>query len=103
MLSVAEALSRILAGLRPLGSEQVAVSEALGRVLAEDVTARVTQPPAAVSAVDGYAVRAAGVAAVPARLAMIGQAPAGRRVEGRIGPGETGRLFPRAPLPEGAG
>ena len=102
MLSVAEALGRILAGLRPLGSEQVAVSEALGRVLAEDVTARVTQPPAAVSAMDGYAVRAADVAAVPARLAMIGQVPAGSRFEGRIGPGETVRIFTGAPLPEGA-
>ena len=102
MLSVAEALGRILAGLRPLGSEQVAVSEALGRVLAEDVTARVTQPPAAVSAMDGYAVRAADVAAVPARLAMIGQVPAGSRFEGRIGPGETMRIFTGAPLPEGA-
>jgi molybdopterin molybdotransferase len=102
MLSVAEALGRILAGLRPLGSEQVAVSEALGRVLAEDVTARVTQPPAAVSAMDGYAVRAADVAAVPARLAMIGHVPAGSRFEGRVGPGETVRIFTGAPLPEGA-
>jgi molybdopterin molybdotransferase len=102
MLSVAEALGRILAGLRPLGSEQVAVSEALGRVLAEDVTARVTQPPAAVSAMDGYAVRAADVAAVPARLTMIGQVPAGSRFEGRVGPGETVRIFTGAPLPEGA-
>jgi molybdopterin molybdotransferase len=102
MLSVAEALSRILAGLRPLGSEQVAVSDALGRVLAEDVTARVTQPPAAVSAMDGYAVRAADVAAVPARLAVIGEVPAGRRFEGRVGPGETVRIFTGAPLPAGA-
>ena len=101
MLSVAEALGRILAGLRPLGSEQVAVSEALGRVLAEDVTARVTQPPAAVSAMDGYAVRAADVAAVPARLTMIGQVPAGSRFAGRVNPGETVRIFTGAPLPEG--
>jgi molybdopterin molybdotransferase len=101
MLSVAEALGRILAGLRPLGSEQVAISEALGRVLAEDVTARVTQPPAAVSAMDGYAVRAADVAAVPARLTMIGQVPAGRRFDGRVNPGETVRIFTGAPLPEG--
>jgi len=101
MLSVAEALGRILAGLRPLGSEQVAVSDALGRVLAEDVTARVTQPPTAVSAMDGYAVRAADVAAVPARLTMIGQVPAGSRFDGRVGPGETVRIFTGAPLPDG--
>jgi hypothetical protein len=102
VLSVAEALGRILAGLRPLGSEQVAVSDALGRVLAEDVTARVTQPPAAVSAMDGYAVRAADVAAVPARLAVIGEVPAGRRFAGQVGPGETVRIFTGAPLPAGA-
>jgi len=102
MLTVAEARVRILAGLRPLGSEQVAVSEGLGRVLAEDVAARVTQPPAAVSAMDGYAVRAADVAVVPARLTLIGEVPAGSSFAGRVGPGETVRIFTGAPLPAGA-
>src|SRR5882724_6742559 len=102
MLSVAEARARIVAAFHPLGSEQVGLLSALGRVLAEDVTARVTQPPAAVSAMDGYAVRAADVATVPARLTMIGQVPAGSRFESRVGPGETVRIFTGAPLPEGA-
>jgi molybdopterin molybdotransferase len=102
MLSVAEARGRILAGLRPLGSEQLAVSDALGRVLAEDVVARVTQPPAAVSAMDGYAVRAADVAVVPVRLTLIGEVPAGSSFAGRVGPGETVRIFTGAPLPAGA-
>ena len=80
MLSVTEARARILAAFSPLGGEQIALENALGRVLAEPVTARVTQPPAAVSAMDGYAVRAADVAAVPARLRVTqsiaaGQAP----------------------------
>ena len=65
MLSVAEARARIVAAFHPLGSEQVGLLSALGRVLASDVAARVTQPPAAVSAMDGYAVRADDVAKVP--------------------------------------
>jgi len=102
MLSVAEALGRILSGLRPLGSEQIAVSDALGRVLAEDVTARVTQPPAAVSAMDGYAVRAADVAAAPAVLAVVEDLPAGKRSQRKLGAGEAARIMTGAALPEGA-
>ena len=63
----------------PLGSvptgmpaEEVPLTAGLGRILAEDVTARLTQPPVAVSAMDGYAVRAVDVATVPARLTVIG-------------------------------
>ena len=86
MLSVAEALARITAAFAPLPGETVGLGEALGRVLAEDVAARVTQPPTDVSAMDGYAVRAADVAqvsgggitnSVPARLEVVGRAPAG--------------------------
>ena len=71
MISVAEARSRILQALEPMPAEQVGLSDGLGRVLARDVAARRTQPPLAVSAMDGYAVRAADVAALPARLAAI--------------------------------
>jgi molybdopterin molybdotransferase len=81
MLSVAEALTRITAAFAPLPAETVGLTGALGRVLAEDVVARVTQPPKDVSAMDGYAVRAADVTQVtadtPARLAVIGRVPAG--------------------------
>ncbi len=59
MLSVAEALARITAAFEALPGETVGLGEALGRVLAEDVAARVTQPPKDVSAMDGYAVRTA--------------------------------------------
>jgi molybdopterin molybdotransferase len=102
MLSVAEARSRILAGFAPLSAEQVALPAALGRVLAEDVRARLTQPPFAVSAMDGYAVRAADVAKVPVRLKIAGYAQAGGELAPRLSAGEAARIFTGAPLPEGA-
>jgi molybdopterin molybdotransferase len=101
MLSVAEARARIVAAFRPLGSEQVGLAQALGRVLAEDVAARLTQPPADVSAMDGYAVRSVDVASVPARLRIVGQAPAGSSYDRAVGPGEAVRIFTGGPLPEG--
>src|SRR5207248_3068467 len=105
MISVEEARQRLLDGLAgsaPLPAEDVALDAAHGRVLAEDVAARVTQPPAAMSAMDGYAVRGADVAAAPARLRQVGYVPAGQRHEGRVGPGEAVRLFTGAPIPDGA-
>ena len=81
MISVEQALDRILAGLGgPMPAEEVALTAGLGRILAEDVTAALTQPPMAVSAMDGYAVRSADVASVPTKLTVIGVAPAGREV-----------------------
>ncbi|HEY4636558.1 MAG TPA: molybdopterin molybdenumtransferase MoeA, partial [Rhodospirillales bacterium] len=62
MISVAEALAKVVAGINRVPSEQVSLSDALGRVLAEDVVSRLTHPPAAMSAMDGYAVRARDVA-----------------------------------------
>jgi molybdopterin molybdotransferase len=102
MLSVAEARARIVAAFHPLGSEQVGLLSALGRVLAADVAARVTQPPAAVSAMDGYAVRADDVAKIPARLRIVGQAPAGGSYEGPVTAGQAVRIFTGGPLPAGA-
>jgi molybdopterin molybdotransferase len=101
MISVAEARARILAALTPLGSETVPVAESLGRVLAEDLAARVTQPPAAVSAMDGYAVRGADVTTAPAVLRRIGAVPAGGAFDSVVGAGECVRIFTGAPLPEG--
>ncbi|MCW5770913.1 MAG: molybdopterin molybdotransferase MoeA [Rhodospirillaceae bacterium] len=102
MISVAEARARILAGVAPVGSEQVSIAEAGGRTLAADVVARVTQPPAPVSAMDGYAVRHADIAAVPATLRIVGTAPAGRPFAGTVGAGETVRIFTGASMPAGA-
>ena len=65
MIPVIKALSQILENVTETCAEQVALNDALGRVLAHDVTARLTQPWADVSAMDGYAVRAADVASVP--------------------------------------
>ncbi|QEX22312.1 molybdopterin molybdenumtransferase MoeA [Hypericibacter adhaerens] len=102
MIPVEQAQKQICAAFRPLPAEQVGLAEALGRVLAEEVTARVSHPPFAVSAMDGYAVRAADVATVPVRLKLVGTAPAGGHYEGRVGPGEAVRILTGGPLPEGA-
>jgi molybdopterin molybdotransferase len=102
MISVEEARARLLTPLKPLGGEFVSLAEAHGRVLAEDVVARRTQPPFAVSAMDGYAVRAADVARVPAELRVIGSVPAGQRYDGSVAAGQAVRIFTGAPVPDGA-
>jgi molybdopterin molybdotransferase len=106
MISVQEALDRILKSFAPLPAETVGLADAFGRVLAEDISARVTQPPHAVSAMDGYAVRAADVASVkpgvPVTLKVIGAVPAGSLFKGEVGPDEAVRIFTGAPLPRGA-
>ena len=101
MISVEEALSRLLAPLEKLPPEQISIAEAVGRVLAEDIPARRTQPPFAVSAMDGYAVRADDVKTVPTELRIIAEIPAGAGFGGHVGPGETARIFTGAPLPAG--
>jgi molybdopterin molybdotransferase len=101
LLPVEEARARILASLTPTAAETIALPEAAGRVLARPVLARLTQPPADVSAMDGYALRAAdGV--LGARLAVIGAAPAGHPFVGSVGPGQAVRIFTGGFLPEGA-
>jgi molybdopterin molybdotransferase len=102
LLPVAEARALILAEVEPLASETVALAEAHGRVLAEDLEASRDQPPFAASAMDGYAVRAQDIATLPASLKIIGKVPAGRRFRGAVGPGEAVRIFTGAPVPEGA-
>jgi molybdopterin molybdotransferase len=102
LLSVAEALARVTQGLEPLGAESVALDSANGRVLAEDLAALLTQPPFDVSAMDGYAARAEDVAVLPATLRLIGISAAGAGFDGKVGQGETVRVFTGAPVPEGA-
>jgi len=101
-MPVAEALERVLAGAEPLPAEAAPLVDAHGRVLADAVAALRTQPPANVSAMDGYAVRAADVAAVPARLKLVGEVAAGHPFEGTIGAGEAARIFTGGVLPPGA-
>lgn len=102
LLPVDAALARVLDGVAPLPGTDVSLGDAAGRVLAAPVVAGRTQPPFPASAMDGYAVRAADVAAVPARLAVIGSSAAGRRFEGRVEAGQAVRIFTGAPVPDGA-
>ena len=78
LISVAEALDHVLAHAGALPADEVPLDAACGRVLTYDLKARRTQPPADVSAMDGYAVRAGDVAAAPVRLKVIGEVAAGR-------------------------
>ncbi len=101
MISVEEARARILADLRATSAEVVALADVWNRVTAADVIARLTQPPADVSAMDGYALRGAD-GALGARLTVIGAAPAGHPFEGSVGPGQIVRLFTGSVVPDGA-
>ncbi|MBM9594424.1 molybdopterin molybdotransferase MoeA [Roseitranquillus sediminis] len=101
MISVAEALDRVLALVDRLDAEEVALSEAGGRVLAERVEARRDQPPFRASIMDGYAVRSQDVAP-GARLQVVGDVAAGGAFAGTVAAGQAVRIFTGAPVPEGA-
>jgi molybdopterin molybdotransferase len=102
MISVEEAVERIVAAFAPVEAEGVPLDAALDRVLAEDVIARCDQPPFDVSSMDGYAVRAADVAGPPVRLKVIGASPAGHPFDGAIGANEAVRIFTGGVMPKGA-
>jgi molybdopterin molybdotransferase len=102
LMSVAEVQTRILSGVTPLGAEAVSIYVAAGRVLAEDLKAKLTQPPFHASAMDGYAVRAVDIGSVPVRLKVIGSSAAGHGFAGDVGPREAVRIFTGAPVPAGA-
>src|SRR2546423_860032 len=101
-MPVADALTAILAGAEPLPEEVIALDAAHHRILARDVAARRTQPPQAMSAMDGYAVRAADAADLSARLKVIGEVAAGRPFAHKVGPGEAIRIFTGGVIPDGA-
>ena len=101
LMPVAEALAKVLAGVEPLPFEAASLAEAHGRVLASDLKALRTQPPANVSAMDGYAVRGEDVASVPARLKVVGEVAAGRPFAGAVGAQEAARIFTGGVLPPG--
>jgi molybdopterin molybdotransferase len=102
LISVAEALEHVLAHAAPLPAEEVPLAEADGRVLAYGLKALRTQPPADVSAMDGYAVRASDVATAPVRLKIIGEVAAGRPFASVVGLGEAARIFTGGVVPQGA-
>lgn len=101
MISVDEARARILAGLRPTAAEIVPLAAAWGRVTAQPVAARLTQPPQDVSAMDGYALRAED-GTLGAVLTVVGSAPAGHPWPGSLAPGQALRLFTGSIVPVGA-
>ncbi|MDD1516950.1 MULTISPECIES: molybdopterin molybdotransferase MoeA [Bradyrhizobium] len=101
LMPVSDALAAVLTGAEPLAEEMVRLDEAHHRVLAHDVAARRTQPPEAMSAMDGYAVRASD-AAIETRLTVVGEVAAGRPFAGRVGPGEAVRIFTGGVVPDGA-
>ena len=106
MLSVAEALERVLSGVPVLGTESVTLGEARARVLAEPVVAAREIPPWDNSSMDGYAVRArdtdAASADRPVVLEVVGEVTAGRVAVRALGPSEAYRILTGAPLPPGS-
>lgn len=101
LLPVDDALSRVLAHASLLGEEAVALEAAQGRTLARHLIATRTQPPVAVSAMDGYAIRTSDFP-TDAGLRLVGESAAGHGYAGVLKPGETVRIFTGAPAPEGA-
>ena len=102
MISFDEALGLIGSAAKPLGAEPVPIEHAAGRVLAAPVIARIDSPRADVSAMDGYAVRTADLARIPASLEVVGESFAGARWPGRVEEGTCARIFTGAPVPDGA-
>ncbi|MET0676349.1 MAG: gephyrin-like molybdotransferase Glp [Bradyrhizobium sp.] len=102
LMPVTDALAAVLRGADPLPEEMVTLDAAWQRVLARDAAARRTQPPQAMSAMDGYAVRAADAADLSARLKVIGEVAAGRPFDRTVGNGEAVRIFTGGVIPDGA-
>lgn len=102
LISVEEALARVLDNVAVLPAEEVPIGEAHGRVLAEPLASLRTQPPADVSSMDGYAARAVDLSGAQTKLRLVGQSAAGRPFSGVVKKGETVRIFTGAIVPEGA-
>ena len=100
-MAVEAARAAMVAEVAPLPAETVALGDAIGRVLAEDVCAVRDQPPFTNSAMDGFAVRSADCAG-PVRLRVVGYLPAGGLPGSAIGPGQAIRIMTGAPMPPGA-
>jgi molybdopterin molybdotransferase len=106
MISVEEALERILSYVAVLEPVDVPLLDALGQAVADDVVAPLDIPPHDNTAMDGYAVRAADTTGAkqdaPATLRVIGELAAGYVFEGVVGPGSAVRIMTGAPMPDGA-
>src|SRR4051794_7628322 len=99
LLTLDDAITRVLERVEPLPSEDVPVRDALGRILAEDARAAVDLPPFPSSAMDGFAVRAADT---PARLPVVARIAAGRPADRSLAPGEAMGIATGGVVPEGA-
>ncbi len=106
MISVNEAIERILEQIPRLGKERVGILQAQGRVLAEDLFSPRSIPPWDNSAMDGYAVRGTEIQKAsgqhPVFLRVLADVPAGTVFDGRVGPGDAVRIMTGAPVPGGA-
>jgi len=106
MISVDEALNKILSHVQPLGSEKVSLLDALGRVMGEDIYAKRNIPPLDNSGMDGYAVRSEDVRNAsqnhPVRLGVIEDLPAGFISTKTVDQGKAIRIMTGAPIPKGA-
>ncbi len=101
MISVEEALEKVLALGTPLGGEDVPLRQSCGRVLIAPASAGLDQPPFDASAMDGYAIRDADHK-IGATLHVVGEASAGHSFAGPVQPGTAARIFTGAPVPAGA-
>ena len=102
LLPVDVALKSVLLDIKKLDREEISIAQAQDRILAVDLISRLTQPPSAVSAMDGYAVSINDLVTVPVTLKQIGESAAGRSFKGKIKTGQTVRIFTGASIPEGA-
>src|SRR5487761_2039564 len=102
LMRVEDALTQIIQRAKPLSTEMVALAQAYGRTLGEDLVSKRTQPPAPVSAMDGYAIRVEDLAAADSRLHCVGVSVAGKRFDGTLKPMEAVRIFTGAVVPPGA-
>jgi molybdopterin molybdotransferase len=106
LLPVDEALDRIITAMTPTGDDSLSLTatpmaDLLNRVLAAPVLARLSHPPCAVSAMDGYAAAAADMASLPAAITLIGESAAGHPFDGAVKSGGGVRIFTGAPCPQG--
>lgn len=101
LISIEDALERLLNGVEATQAEHLPLLEAGERVLAEDVAATRTQPPFSASAMDGYAVKAADTIDPDRALKVISEVAAGHSYDGTLQHGEALRIFTGAPVPDG--
>ena len=102
LVPASKALELVLEGAGPTDAAHVALAQANGRVLAQDLAAKRTQPPFPASAMDGYAVRHSDLSEAETALQVIGEAAAGHPFNGEVTAGTAVRIFTGAPVPQGA-